>query len=147
MYIKSILNKIPDALYTISDNAPLIDAARILSEKHNGIVVVCSNDGSMVGIISKTDIVRQISHCHGNSCTTMADKIMTRDIIFCKTDSLLYDVWEIMKESGITHVPVIDENNVPIAVLNAKDTLHELLKDAQYEEALLKDYVVGIGYR
>ncbi|HRW30051.1 MAG TPA: CBS domain-containing protein, partial [Emcibacteraceae bacterium] len=77
MYIKSILNKIPDTLYTISDNAPLIDAARILSEKHNGIVVVCSNDGSMVGIISKTDIVRQISHCHGNSCTTMADKIMT----------------------------------------------------------------------
>jgi hypothetical protein len=35
----------------------------------------------------------------------------------------------------------------PIGVLNAGDALQALLKEEEDEESLLRDYVMGIGYR
>ena len=52
-----------------------------------------------------------------------------------------------MKERGLFHVPVVDDNLAPLGVINARDVLLVLLEGSEYEEALLRDYVMGIGYR
>lgn len=52
-----------------------------------------------------------------------------------------------MKDRGLKHVPVIDAESRPLGVLYARDALQELLKEVEYEELLLRDYVMGIGYR
>ena len=39
------------------------------------------------------------------------------------------------------------ENSIPLGVLNAGDALQVLLQDVQDEEAMLRDYVMGVGYR
>jgi len=38
-------------------------------------------------------------------------------------------------------------NRGPLGVLYANDALQLLLKEAEYEEDLLRDYVMGMGYR
>ena len=48
---------------------------------------------------------------------------------------------------GFVHVPVIDAAGRPSGVVNARDALRELMAEGQYEEALLRDYVMGVGYR
>lgn len=40
-----------------------------------------------------------------------------------------------------------DEASVPIGLLNTQDALQMLLTEVVNEETLLRDYVVGIGYR
>ena len=50
-------------------------------------------------------------------------------------------------ERGFVHVPVVDAQHKPSGVLNARDALRELWAEGQYEEALLRDYVMGVGYR
>jgi CBS domain-containing protein len=57
------------------------------------------------------------------------------------------DVWSIIKERGLKNVPVVDENSVPVGILNARDVLQGLLEDVEYEEQLLRDYVMCVGYR
>ena len=52
-----------------------------------------------------------------------------------------------MKEKGVLHVPAIDQNRRPAGVLTARDALQALLKETEYEENLLRDCVMGIGYR
>ena len=47
----------------------------------------------------------------------------------------------------MVHVPVIDEKSGPSGVVNARDALRVLWAEEKYEEALLRDYVMGIGYR
>lgn len=51
-----------------------------------------------------------------------------------------------MHTHGCAHVPVIDEALRPIGMLDARDALRALLTDERYEEALLRDYVMGVGY-
>jgi CBS domain-containing protein len=71
---------------------------------------------------------------------------MTRDVIVRKAGQLLGDVWSIMKKRKLKNIPVVDAESRPIGMLNARDTLQLLLKEAQDEELLLRDYVMCVGY-
>jgi hypothetical protein len=42
---------------------------------------------------------------------------------------------------------VVDQGSKPLGVLNARDVLQSLLQDVEYEEELLRDYVMNVGYR
>lgn len=72
---------------------------------------------------------------------------MTKDVTYCRPTALLQDVWSLMKERGYRHIPVIDHDSKPVRVINAKDPLQALLTEVTDEEALLRDYVRGVGYR
>ena len=52
-----------------------------------------------------------------------------------------------MAKRGFAHVPVIDEHSKPLGVIYARDALRALLADKKYEASLLRDYIMGIGYR
>ena len=134
-------------LVTIGANATLVDAARVLSDTQISLVVVCNPDGAMVGVITKTDIVRQIGHCEGSACARVAADVMTCDVAYCRPTDCLPDVLAVMHKRGFVHIPVVDQAFKPIAVVNARDALRELLAQEKYEESLLRDYVMGVGYR
>jgi predicted transcriptional regulator len=70
--VETVLPIAIQRLNTIQAGALLTDAAKLLCDTHKALLVVCNPDGMMVGIISKTDIVRQIAHCEGSRCTTPA---------------------------------------------------------------------------
>jgi CBS domain-containing protein len=72
--------------------------------------------------------------------------IMTREVVVCRPGDRLDKIWSIMKERGLKHIPVIDEKSRPLGVLYALDALQSLLGEVEYEEQLLRDYVMGIGY-
>jgi predicted transcriptional regulator len=101
----------------------------------------------MVGVVTKTDVVRCISHCHGSGCTTAAATVMTQDVTHCRPDDLLQDIWSIMKQRSLLHIPIVSQDFKPLGVVNARDALFALLAEVEHEEALLRDYVMGIGYR
>ena len=150
--MRSILVKRIDALarsrlVTISADALLVDAARLLSDTHISLVVVCDSHGVMVGVITKTNIVQQIARSCEIIGTTLAGEVMTRDVTSCRpTDSLL-DVMTVMEKRGLTHIPVVGDDSKPSGVVNAGDALRTLMADEKYEAALLRDYVMGIGYQ
>ena len=52
-----------------------------------------------------------------------------------------------MKSRNVKNVPVADADGCPLGVLNARDALGVLLQEVKGEESLLRDYVMGIGYR
>ena len=72
---------------------------------------------------------------------------MTTQVTYCRPGDPLQEVWSRMKECGFRHIPVIDGEAKPVGVLNARDALQALLAHATDEAALLRDYVMGVGYR
>ena len=67
-------------LFTVTLQTPLLEAAQKLTAAQIGLVVVCDADGVMAGVVSKSDIVRQIGHCLGSACQTLARDLMTVDV-------------------------------------------------------------------
>lgn len=145
MLVERLLPGARERLVTIAGNAPLIEAARLL-RAGTDLVVVCDSAGFLAGVITKTDVVSQISECQGSSCTAAASSVMTRDVVLCRPGDWLQDVWSRMKERGLKNVPVMDRESRPLGVLNARDALQALLQEVQDEESLLRDYVMGVGY-
>jgi CBS domain-containing protein len=146
MLVERVLPIALQRLITIRDDALLTEAAKRLSGTHISLVVVCNPSGVMVGVITKTDVVRQIAHCEGVSRTMSAAAVMTRDVTYCHPSDVLQDVLSIMKERGMVHIPIIDQDSRPSGVLNVRDALQVLLGEVDYDRSFIRDYVMGIGY-
>ena len=146
MQIATILPAAQRRLATIADGAPLLEAARRLGSGID-LLAVCSSEGHLVGVLTKTDVVKQIGHCQGAGCMALLLLAMTRDVLSCQCDDQLEMVWVQMQGRGIKNVPIVDAACRPIGIVNARDMLQAQLSASANEEALLRDYVTGIGYR
>jgi predicted transcriptional regulator len=146
MFVEELLPKARGRLVTMTDDALLIEAAKLLQGRTE-LVMVCNSGGLLAGVITKTDVVKQISHCQGASCMVQAAAVMTRDVLHCEARDLLADIWTRMKERGLKNVPVVDLECRPLGVLHARHILQVLLSESESDEALLRDYVMGVGYR
>ena len=145
--VEKILPIARERLVTIKTDALLVDAAKLLSGPQLNLVVVCDKAGKLAGVVSKTDVVSRIGHCTGFSCTTVVANVMARDVVRCRPDDWLQDVWSLFKQHGLKNIPVVDEDSVPMGILNVRDALQALLNDVEYEEQLLRDYVSCVGYQ
>ncbi len=133
-------------LVTIAGDAPLLEAARLL-RAGTDLVVVCGTGGVVVGVITKTDVVARISEYQGAACTIAAVLVMSADVLLCSPHDLLQDVWAKMNARDLKNVPIAGADGRPVGVLNARDALGALLQEVKGEESLLRDYVMGVGYR
>lgn len=147
MFIEGILPAARERLVTVRHDAPLMEAAKLLSHAQIDLVVVCDDENVLTGVIAQADVVRQIGHCAGGSCMMAVAAVMKREVTCCFPGDLLTDVWVTMRERGLAHVPIIDEHSRPLGVLHARDALQVLLDEVVNEELLLRDYVLGMGYR
>lgn len=145
-----LVNDVPETsrarLVQIALDTRLIDAAKLLANGTD-IVVVHDHEGVVRGVVTKTDIVRQMSVCQGAACHCPASAVMTRNLVLCHGSDLLQDVSLKMKARHLKNIVVVDENNRPLGLLTARSILRVLLGDAQHEEEQLIDYVSGVGYR
>jgi CBS domain-containing protein len=146
MIVENILPRAFERLAIIEAEAPVREAAALMSKPHTDLVVVCER-GNMVGVLTKTDIVGQIGRCGEAGCTATVDSIMTRDVTYCRTHEALLDVWSVMRERGLQRVPILDDARRPLGIIYAREALQALLSESENEDELLRDYISGIGYR
>jgi CBS domain-containing protein len=134
-------------LVTASVDALLVSVAQLLSDSQISLVVVCDSSGAMAGVITKSNIVQWVGQRRGRIRTTTAADMMTRDVTCCHPTDCLPDVLSMMQKCGFVHIPVVDEDSKPLGVVNARDALRALFADEKYQTSLLRDYVMGVGYR
>lgn len=146
MLVEQIMPVARKRLFSVRLDAPLIQAASLLSEIDSDLLVVCDGDDRLIGVVTKTDIVRKIGNCSGNSCREIIAAAMNDDVVSCEPGARLSDIWLVMKERGLKNIPIVDAAAKPLGVLNARDALELLLSEAEQEDNLLRDYVACSGY-
>ena len=134
MLMEGLMQAARERLVTIVGDAGLIEAAKLLSAGTD-LVIVCDGDGVLEGVVTKTDVVKQVSTCHGAICMLPVSTVMTRDVALCRGSDRLADVSELMKQRHLKTIPVVDVDNRPLGVLTARVILRALLSDAKYEES------------
>jgi CBS domain-containing protein len=147
MFIKRLLPLARERLAKVMENAPVSQAASLLATRSD-LVVVCSAAGLLTGVITRTDIVRHVSeHPTAGAGAGAALSVMTRDVVLCRHNETVESVWERMKARSLKNIPVVEAETRPVGVLHARDLLEVLLKASKDQEAMLRDYVMGVGYR
>ena len=134
-------------LVTVGADALLAEVAALLSRTQISLVVVCDAAGVAAGVITETILVRHLGYGKADIFTTRAGDVMALEFTVCRPTDLLPEILTEMHERGLVHVPVVDQDSRPIGVVNARDGLRALLAQGNFEEALLRNYVMGIGYQ
>jgi CBS domain-containing protein len=134
-------------LFTVPADTLLVQVAACLTSAQISVVVVCDAAGVALGIVTETMLVRRLGLGQADFFTTRASDVMTQDFTTCAPDNLLSDVLARMHSRGLIYVLLIGADHKPLGVLNARDGLRALLAAGNYEEGLLRNYVMGIGYQ
>ena len=147
MFAEQMMPKARERLATIDAAAQVTEAAALMARPHIDLLVVCGSDGVMVGVVTKTDIVGQIGRLIEVGCAVRVDAIMTSAVDSCQPGERLEDIWATMKRRGLQRIPVLDELRRPVGIIYARDALQSMLGGVESDEALLRDYVMNVGYR
>jgi CBS domain-containing protein len=134
-------------LLTVGVDAKLAEVAALMSGAQLSLVVVCDASGAVVGVIADTLLIQQFGMGHAGIFATRAGDVMLQQFTACGPADSLPDVLALMHNHGFVHMPVVDGDKRPQGVVYARDGLRALLAAGNYEEAQLRDYVMGVGYR
>jgi CBS domain-containing protein len=145
--VKHILEGALKRLAVLSRDAPVCEAAGILANPATPLVVVCDSDGIAIGVISKSNIVKALARAQGDATRINSGAVMTSPILSCHEQQALQVVWNAMNARSVRSIPVLDELGRPRGIVHARDLAHALLDEAEEEEVLMRDYILGIGYQ
>jgi CBS domain-containing protein len=144
--VKHILEAAQKRLVVLSQKASLFDAARILANRDTPLVVVCDSDGITVGVISSSHVIKVLATAGVDALSFNAGAIMTKPLLSCHVDETLQQVWAVMNSRTLPCAPILDDDGRAEGVVHARDVAIALLEEVNYEELLLRDYVMGVGY-
>lgn len=147
MLVEHILGPARKRLATLRRESRVSDAAAILMNCDTPLAIVCDDNGVLVGVISRTDLVKVLVSAKADACNVRADAVMSTGVLSCQLDQPLQDVWKSMSARSLRCAPILDRDGRPQGVVHARDLASALLEDVTYEELLLRDYVLGIGYQ
>lgn len=145
--VQHILEDARRRLAVLRRESPICEVAAILGNSDTPLVVVCDGQGILVGVVSRTDVVKVFGRAKGVAHTLNAEAVMTTRVLSCRMDQTLQSVWATLGTRGLRCSPILDDSGKPLGVVHARDVARVLLEEVENEEVLMRDYVLGIGYQ
>jgi hypothetical protein len=132
-------------LVTITDDVWLIQPA-ILLASGSDLVIVYDSAGILAGVVTKTDFVSQICHCHGAGCIIAASLAMTRDVTFFRPKGLAARCLGTHEGAEPKKYFCRRPGVPPPGTSPRKGHSASSSQKSEDEESMLRDYVIGLGY-
>jgi signal-transduction protein with cAMP-binding, CBS, and nucleotidyltransferase domain len=119
---------------TCRRETPIQDVARQMSEQDVSALVVVNDEGNMIGLISRTDLVNARLYeqywKHWRGLT--AGHIMVTDVVSVRPSDSVQDASRLMMERRIHRVVVVEdagEGVKPIGVLSVTDVVRDIARN------------------
>jgi CBS domain-containing protein len=141
MKISDVVRNKGSMVATVAPGATVTALLRQLAEHGVGAMVVQTTDGTLAGIVSERDVVRQLDQ-HGSGLLAWSvDRIMTKDVATCAPGDAIEDVMRLMTDRRLRHVPVVDGGIVGIVSIG--DLVKSRIDDLVSTTAHLEHYIAG----
>ena len=139
--VRHLLEAKAPEIFSIGPDAPVIDAVRLMAEKHIGALLVM--DGAqLVGILSERDYARKIVLQGRASTNTPVREIMTSDVISVGCDDTIDHCMQVVTDKRIRHLPVVRADEV-VGVVSIGDLVKAVIEDQQLELDQLQRYIAS----
>lgn len=143
MLVRQILkSKGSDEVLTIRPDATVAEAARILSERRIGCLVVSRDGTRPEGVISERDIVREMGRRGPDCFAETVAEMMTEAVQTCSSDEQADDVLTRMTEGRFRHLPVMEDGRM-VGLISIGDVVKARLSELAMERDALEGMIVG----
>jgi len=145
--IRQFLDKKGRDVYSVTRDAPVMDALKLMAEHNCGALVVLDSSGKLVGVISERDYARKVVLLEKTSADTPVVDIMTTEVVTVDEGHTLDQCLAIMSHHNIRHLPVVDRDKV-VGVLGIGELVTHKLDEKDLQIQTLTKYVSGnLAYR
>ena len=139
--VSQIIGRKGARVVSVSREAPVLEAIRVMAEHHIGAVLVMEGE-QLIGIASERDYARKVILQGRSSHDTPVALIMTSPVVCVGPQDTLAECMAIMTEKHIRHLPVIDGETV-VGVISIGDLVKETIEEQKQEISLLQQYIAG----
>ncbi|HET7592007.1 MAG TPA: CBS domain-containing protein [Rhodanobacteraceae bacterium] len=139
--VKHLLEGKGNAVYTITPEAPVLDAIRLMAERSVGALPVMRGE-ALAGIVTERDYARKVILKGHSSRETPVSDIMTPAPTSVAPVTTVDECMRLCTELRVRHLPVL-ENNKLVGIVSIGDLVKAVIDDQAAEIDHLQRYIAG----
>jgi CBS domain-containing protein len=132
-------------VFTCSKDATVQEAAKLMSMRRIGCLVVTDGAEALQGIVSERDVMNRVVAEGRDAARTRVGEVMTTDVITISPDTSIDDVEAIMRRHRVRHLPVVGDRGL-LGLVSIGDVLVHHAESRKQMVEQLTEYVSG-SYR
>jgi len=133
--VKDLLETKGHLVYSISTEARVYEALKLLADKGIGALVVLENR-KLVGIISERDYARKVILSGKASKDTLVSEIMSKEVISLSPDEDIEGVMALMTDRGIRHMPVLEGGQL-VGIISIGDVVKSVISSQEVSQTVI----------
>ncbi|HEY9446081.1 MAG TPA: CBS domain-containing protein [Burkholderiales bacterium] len=137
--VRQLLQAKGQQVHTISADAKVIEALRLMAEKEVGALVVLES-GRLAGVISERDYARKVILQGKSSHDIPVREIMTAKVVTVEPRYTVDECMALMTDKHIRHLPVLDGDRLS-GILSIGDLVKEVIAEQQQTIRQLETYI------
>ncbi len=139
--LKQILQGKTRGIISITPDATVYDALKLMAEKDIGALLVMEAD-KVVGVISERDYARKVTLFGKEPEKIRVREIMSSKVIYVSAAKTVDECMALMTEKHIRHLPVYDNEQL-IGLVSIGDLVKEAISEREYIIQQLESYIRG----
>jgi CBS domain-containing protein len=129
-------------VWTISQDASVLDALKLMAEKEIGSLIVM-DDKKVVGIFTERDHARKGALIGKQPQETKIKEVMTKNLVTVHPNQSVNECMAIMTERRIRHLPVFEGENL-VGIVSIGDIVKDIIGELQFMVEQLESYITGL---
>jgi len=140
MTLEELLKLKENQLISVKQSDEVILAIKNMVDCKVGSLLVMSDGGEFIGILTERDVLRFSAERDGDLAGARIEEMMTRDLMVATPDCSIDQAMSMMTEHRFRHLPVMDGGK-PVGMVSIGDLVKAKLKDVTVEVKYLRDYI------
>ena len=137
--VEKLLGSDKQEVWTVSPEASVFDAIKMMNDKAVGALPVVLND-KLIGIISERDYARKVILENRNSTDTKVKDIMTSRVFHTFSRQKIEECMVVMTEHHIRHLPVVDDEKLS-GMISIGDVVKYVISDQKFKIEQLENTI------
>ena len=142
MFISEILRRKGAAVKQVAPDEALEVAAALMRLEQVGALVVCGEDGRLVGLVSEKDVVRALVDHGPRALKLPVSDVMERRPVVCAPDDTVAKVANAMTLQRARHVPVVADGRIA-GIVSIGDIVKDRFEEMELERSTLRDIALS----
>lgn len=140
MILEQLLKEKGGQVYSVAESASLKECAELLDKRRVGAMVILNEGGSVIGVISERDIVRNIAKIGAAALACSVGEVMTRSVVTARPGDTIESAMAKMTDRRIRHLPVVDGARL-VGVVSIGDLVKWRIAEADAEVNAIRSYI------
>ncbi|HUS95770.1 MAG TPA: CBS domain-containing protein [Hyphomicrobiaceae bacterium] len=139
--VKQVLDAKGHDVHSISPDASVFEALKVMSEHDIGSLAVLEND-KLVGIITERHYARGIVLKGKTSSATRVLDIMSTPVVCARPEQSVEECMAVMTARVVRHLPVLEDNRL-VGIVSLGDMVKSVIDDQKFIIEQLEHYIHG----